>query len=207
MSRGFTTLMLAAALSFNAYAEGNDFQASVDKALSLGSPEAIGKQLDKEVYRGNLVAALELGLMYRDGRIVPQNAVRARRYLATAAEGNLARIWYRYGMADAQFALGAMLQSGVGGKADPAAAESWYTEAANQGHARAQLALARMYFNGTGVKRDLASAYLWSSLPSGLSETEMKELALMRDQAQAQLEPKQMAKAKTLITGWKAKAS
>lgn len=206
--RILTILFTVLTLSASAYAEDNDFQATTNKALTAGSSEAVIKALDKEIYRGNIVAAKQLGLMYRDGTVVPKDPAKARKYLKTAATGNLTRIWYRHGIAEAQRALADMLLAGVGGKADPSGAESWYLEAAEQGDARAQLALAKLYFNGAGIKRDLASAYLWSSIAAGsLSEAEQTEAAQLRDQSQAQLEPTQLAKTKGQISKWKARAA
>lgn len=195
----------ALVLAHNAYAQGHDFQKTTDLALAAGSPAAIVKKLDKESYRGNLIAAHQLGLIYRDGKTVPQDLAKARKYLKTSASGNLNRIWYRRGYAEAQYDLAVMLQAGSGGTADPSAAESWFEVAAEQGHVPAQFALARMYFSGAGIKRDLERAFFWASLAAQSSGNTQKEAEQIRDQSQQQLEPVKLAKARNLVNGWKRK--
>lgn len=195
--------LLVSALSMPAQAAGNDFQETTDKALAAGSAEAVLKALDREIYRGNLVAARTLGLMYRDGRLVPQDAARAQKFLKIAADTNLNRIWYRYGIVEAQHELAVMLQSG-----STAQAESWYRKAAELGHAPSQLALAKMYFNGSGVKRDPERALFWSSIATGsLQEAARQEAETLRDSAQKQLDPQQLARTKNLLGEWKPRKS
>lgn len=196
----YATLVVSAA-SMHAYAQTNDFRQTTDKALAAGSPEAVLKALDKEIYRGNLVAARKLGLMYRDGQLVPQDTAKAQKFLKIAADTNLNRIWYRYGMVDAQYEL-AMLTQG----SNPAQAESWYRKAADLGHAPSQLALAKMYFNGAGIKRDPERALFWSSVAAtSLPEAEQKEAQTLGDAAQKQLDPKQLEKTRSLLSQWKPK--
>ncbi len=194
--------LLVCGLSLHAYAQTNDFQQTTDKALAAGSPEAVLKALDKEIYRGNLVAARTLGLMYRDGRLFPQDPAKAKKFLKIAAGTNLNRIWYRYGIVDAQYELAGVFQSGS--KPDPAEAETWYRKAAEMGHAPSQLALARMYFSGRGIKRDPERAHFWASVAAAsLQDAEQQECTRIRDDAQKQLDPKQLAKAKNLLNEWK----
>jgi TPR repeat protein len=195
-------------LSHSAWGQDNDFRQTTDKALAAGGPEAVVRALDRETYRGNLVAALELGLMYHDGRIVPRDPVKARKFLEIAASTNLNRIWYRRGLAEAQYMLAVMLQSGSGGRADPSEAASWFREAAEKGETRSQLALAKMYSNGAGIARDPERAFFWSSVvAASLADAAQKEAEQIRDQSQQLLEPKKLAKVKTLVDGWKPKRS
>jgi len=191
--------LLVAAVSMHAQAQTNDFRETTDKALAAGSPEAVLKALDREVYRGNLVAARALGLMYRDGGQVPQDSAKAQKLLKIAADSNLNRIWYRHGMVDAQYDLAAMLQG-----SNPGQAESWYRKAAESGHAPSQLALARMYSNGAGIKRDPERALFWSSVAAtSLQDAALKEAEALRDAAQKQLDPKQLEKTRILLSEWK----
>lgn len=200
-------ILAALALSNGAWAAENDFREATDRALAKGEPGVVLKAMEKEVYRGNLVAAQELGLMYRDGRIIAQDGVKARKYLKIAAEENGTRLWYRRGLADAQYALGLLLRDGVGGKPDAAAARSWFEDAAEQGHGQAQLALAQMYAKGSGVSRDPEQAFIWSSIAATLlTESVQKEAEQVRDQTRSELKPNQMAKAATFINAWKPKA-
>jgi len=201
-------IVSALAIMHNASAADNDFRATTDKALAKGDAAAVVKAMEKEAYRGNLVASQELGLMYRDGRIVAQDGAKARKYLKVAAEENGTRLWHRRGLADAQYALAVMLRDGVGGKVDAAAARSWFEEAAEQGHAQAQLALAQMYAKGSGNTRDAERAFFWSSIAAVLlPEGQQKEAAQLRDQSRGALQPTQLAKATALIEAWKPKSS
>jgi len=199
-------ILAAVAIMHNASAAENDFRQTADKALALGDPAAVVKALEKEAYRGNLVAAQELGLLYRDGRIVAQDGARARKYLKIAAEENGTRLWYRRGISDAQYALAVMLRDGVGGKPDASAARDWFEQAAEQGHGPAQLALARMYAQGAGIARDNERAFFWASVAATLlAESVQKEAEQIRDQSRSQLQPQQVAKATNLIGAWKPK--
>jgi TPR repeat protein len=199
-------LLSASLLAVSAHAADNDFQATTDKALAAGSPAAVIKALDKQAYRGNLVAALQLGRIYRDGKLVPRDYAKAKKYLIDAASSNLTRVWYRRGHAEAQYELALMLQSGSGSKPDHPAAESWFKQAAEQADGPSQLALAKMYFNGDGIKRNIEQAFFWSSIATAsLSDAALKEAEQIRDQAQAQLDPKLLAKSKTLVGNWKRK--
>jgi len=206
--RFLAAAMAASVLSHGAWAQDNDFKQTTDKALAAGGPEAVVQALDREVYRGNLIAALELGIMYRDGKIVTQDPVKARKFLKIASSTNLNRIWYRRGLPEAQHALAVMYQTGAGGKPDPSQAASWFQEAAEKGEVRSQLALAKMYSHGEGVARDPERAFLWGSIAAAsLADAAQKEAEQIRDQSQQQLEPKKLAKAKTLLESWKPKRS
>ena len=61
--------------------------------------------------------------------------------------------WYKsaasHGNRDAQFAIGARYQCGMGVKKNEDAAFEWYKKAADQGHAEAQLSVAMMYDDTT----------------------------------------------------------
>lgn len=195
-------------LSSHAYAADNDFQKATNRALAAGEPAAVVKALDKEVYRGNLIAAQTLGLMYRDGKLIPQDHARARKFLKAAAKPDLIRIWHRRGVAESQYALALMLRDGLGGKADAADAASWFEQAAEQGEAKAQLALARMQIKGVGIKPNPERAYVWSSIAARtLTEAEQKEAEQIRDQARSKLAPEQLKKADELAGTWTPKSS
>ncbi len=200
------TALAAFMLSLNARAGDNDFQKTTDKALAAGNPEAVLKALNRETYRGNLIAAQQLGLMYRDGNMVSRDLDKAQKFLKIAASTNLNRIWYRYGLVEAQYTLGVMLQTA--NKPDLSEAESWYSQAAQLGHVQSQLALARMYISGTGIKRDPERAFHWASIAAAsLPEAEQKEAAQIRDQSQLQIDPKRIAKARAQVSEWKPKKS
>lgn len=195
-------------LSRGAYAGDNDFQSTVDKALAAGGPAAVVKALEKEIYRGNILATQQLGLMYRDGKLVTQDYVKARKLLKNAAEPDEIRIWYRRGIVESQYALAVMLRDGLGGKADAEAAAFWFEKAAEQGDTQAQLTLAQMYLNSAGIRPNPERAYLWSSIAANsLADAGQKQAEQIRGLAQKQLDPKKLAKTERLISNWKPKTS
>jgi len=198
----------AAVLSYHAYAAENVLQEYAAKALEAGDPAAVVMALKKEVGRGNVIAAQQLGLMYRDGNRVAKDAVQARKYLRRAAESDPIRYYYKLGLPESQHALAEMLRDGVGGRADAAAAISWFEEAAEQGYAQAQLAAANMYMKGAGIGKSAERAFFWSSLAAHrLTDTAQKEAEQLRDLAQKEIEPAQLTKSKFLVDDWKPRAS
>ena len=60
----------------------------------------------------------------------------------------------KQGVAEAQFNLGTMYDSGQGVHQDYAEAFRWYRKAADQGYTEAQYNLGVMYDNGDGVRQD-----------------------------------------------------
>ena len=66
------------------------------------------------------------------------------------------------GVAEAQFNLGVMYDTGRGVPQDYAEALKWYRKAAGQGNAGAQYNLGIMYEKGRGVPQDYAKAVKWS---------------------------------------------
>ncbi len=184
-------------------AHANDFQAATTKALAAGDAAAVVTALEKETYRGNIVAAQHLGLMYRDGRLVAQDHAKARVWLGTAAAPNWKRAWHKSGMPDAQYALGIMLRDGIGGNTDAKAAATWLERAAVQGDGQAQLALATMQLKGSGIKQNIERAFIWASIAAKwLTEAAQKEAEHIRELAQKQLGPQQLEKAEKVVSNW-----
>lgn len=89
-----------------------------------------------------------------DGR----RALEERRYRdARAIWSDLARA----GDVEARWQLALLLDLGLGGPRDPAAAFGWYVAAAQAGDARAELNAGVMLDSGRGTARDRAGAALW----------------------------------------------
>ena len=102
--------------------------------------------------RGDPVAQFNLGLMYDNGKGVPEDDRQAVFWWRKAAE---------QGDAAAQFNLGLMYDNGEGVPEDDRQAVFWWRKAAEQGDAAAQLNLGFMYGNGEGVPEDDRQAMLW----------------------------------------------
>lgn len=204
--RTIVTVIAALVLAQSTYAAEKILEANTAKALAAGNPAAIVPALEREVSRHNVIAALELGRMYRDGKGVAFDYAKARRFLKVAAETDLVRLWYKFGVPEAQYALGVMLRDGVGGKADPSSAAAWFEEAAELNYAPAQRALAQLYFRG--ATRDPERAFVWSSIAArSLDAAEKEEMDQIRDLSQKELKPQQLARAGVVVGAWKPKAS
>ena len=102
--------------------------------------------------QGNAQAQYNLGLLYTEGKAVPQDYAAAVSWFRKAAD---------QGDAQAQIGLGMMYDNGWGVPQDYAAAAAWCRKAADQGNAIAQSNLGIMYKNGQGVPQDDAQAVFW----------------------------------------------
>jgi len=116
------------------------------KAIALWKPLADS---------GVAVAQQHIGVMYAEGKGVPQNDVEAAKWFAKAAE---------QGDPLAQYDLGASFAQGLGVKQDFALAAKWFQRAAAQGMAIAQLNLGLLYASGSGVPKDPVEAMKWIDL-------------------------------------------
>lgn len=142
------------------------------------------------------IAQNNLGLMYDNGRGVPQDYAQAVLWYRKAAD---------QGAAGAQYNLGLMYFKGQGVPQDYAQAVMWFRKAADQGAATAQLTLGLMYAEGWwGVPQDYAQAYRWfnlaaARLPPGVDhETAVQN----RDRNAARLTPAQLADAQARARAW-----
>lgn len=124
--------------------------------------------------QGDAVSQFDLGVMYANGKGVPQDYVEAVKWYRKAAD---------QGLAEAQSNLGDMYANGQGvpqdhaeavkmyrkifdqgfdeGLALDAEAVEWCRKAADQGDAASQLNLGKMHANGQGIPQDDAEAVKW----------------------------------------------
>src|SRR5690606_22610626 len=159
-------------------------------ALHQRERESLSAELVERVRsaaeRGEAGAAFELGMMARHGRGMARDLEQARRWLTQAADAGVVaarRELGELGIADkdaehqreaalllasaadagdagAQFLHGRVLQFGIGGRADAAAAGRRFEQAALQGHPEARLALAQVLWRGSHKEREQALAWL-----------------------------------------------
>ena len=134
---------------------------------------------------GETSALFNLGYLYHEGKVVPQDFAKAHQLFRRGAEaghagaknslgwmyangegvardyGTAAR-WFeqaaRAGNAAAANNLGSLWESGKLGKKDPRAALQWYRQSANEGHPGGLMNLARFYDEGIVVRRDREEA-------------------------------------------------
>jgi TPR repeat protein len=139
-------------------------QVSTDLQKTLSQADAAYERADyAEAVRwyrlaadqGDAWAQYNLGLMYANGRGVPQNDAEAIRWYRLAAD---------QGYAWAQFNLGNKYAKGQGVPQNDAEAARWYRLAADQGYADAQSDLGNMYANGEGVPQNDVEAVRWFRL-------------------------------------------
>ena len=102
--------------------------------------------------QGDVDAQAYLGLMYAEGKGVPEDDAEAVKWFLKAAE---------QGNAYAQYNLGFMYAEGEGVPEDDAEAVKWYRKAAEQGNVDAQHKLGFIYAKGEGVPKDDAEAVKW----------------------------------------------
>ncbi|KAG0371760.1 hypothetical protein BGX24_001233 [Mortierella sp. AD032] len=115
--------------------------------------------------RGDAVAQVKLGDMYRDGQGMEKDHKAAVGWYRMAAE---------QGDAQGQFKMGYMYNHGYAVQQDYSASMEWYLKAAKQGHDIAKNNLGHMYRLGHGVDIDYAQAMGWyrRSADQGLAEAQ-----------------------------------
>ena len=136
-------------------------------ALTSG---AFASEFDKSMEKatqGEAWAQFNLGIMYANGRGVPENDAEAVKWFRKAAD---------QGYVKAQYHLGIMYANGRGVPENDAEAVKWYRKAADgvsyrrlssrisrssQGYVKAQYNLGLMYDNGRGVSKNDAEAVKW----------------------------------------------
>jgi hypothetical protein len=170
--------------------ESADFQKGLTAAQS-GDFATARREWTPLAEQGLADAQFNLGLMYDDGKGVPEDDREAVKWYRLAAkqgaayaQSNLglmyqkghgvpqdyktAAKWYRLaakqGVAAAQGNLGLMFGKGQGVRQDYKTAVEWYKLAAEQGFAAAQGNLGVMYAFGTGVLKDYVYAHMWGNI-------------------------------------------
>jgi hypothetical protein len=143
--------------------------------------------------QGDTTAQFNLGLMYGNGRGVPQDYKEAMRWYRKAAD---------QGVANAQYNVGVMYEKGRGVPQDYGEAVKWYRKAADQGDADAQFNLGIMYRKGQGVTQNYVQAHMWFNFAAARGDKNARE---SRDRLAEQMTPEQIAEAQRLAREWKPK--
>ena len=147
-------------------------------------PVAVWQPLAK---KGNPVAQNNIGIMYLDGRGVPQDTQEAVRYLTMAASSGSAR---------GQNSLGALYRTGKGVPQDFVLARRWFTASANQGDSAGMYNLGLMFELGQGMKADLPRAYAWYALAA--EQGDVPAAAKHRDNALDDMDRSERRQARSL---------
>lgn len=169
-----------------------------------GAADEAVVRLKQAAELGHPEAAYELGMLYLQGRDVPEDLEASARWLNRAADLGEPRAQYlvganllagngverdpargvsflaragEQGHVRAQYLLGQSYAHGVGVPTNPAWAARWYGRAARAGHADAQYYYGEMYANGAGVPADRIEAYRWLKIAAGNNHDAASKLA------------------------------
>ena len=166
--------------------------------------------------QGDAWRQLELCVMYREGKVAPQDDKQAVYWCGRADEQRViapvdvqfplllmvldrstdARDWMaERGHAAVQFDLGGFYYRDDSVFKDHRQAVYWYRKSAEQGYARAQAMLGVMYMTGSGVPEDDIQAYAWFNLAAAQGIEQAKEGKTILRQ---QMIPAQVAEAQAL---------
>ncbi|KQX35252.1 hypothetical protein ASD04_14495 [Devosia sp. Root436] len=155
-------------------------------------PEGVGPlELRQAAADGDARAQFEIGAIYTEGRVVPQDQVEAAKWYERAAAqgfvpaqyriGNLyeagqgvdkdfeiAKLWYQRGAEAgnrmAMHNLAALYAGGQLGDQQFETAAEWFAQAAARGMTDSQFNLGMLYARGLGVEQDFEQSYKWFSL-------------------------------------------
>jgi TPR repeat protein len=185
-------ILIAAALALGSLAANADplqdgaryFQrADYSRALASWRPMAV---------QGNPVAQNNLGIMYLDGKGVPQNTSEAVRYLSLSAAA---------GSSLGQNNLGGLYRDGKGVPRDYGKAAQWFSASAAQGNSAGMYNLGLMYELGQGIKAEPFHAYMWYALAADMGN--MPNAAAHRDALWRRMTPAAQIQARQLAVACK----
>src|SRR5665213_3152764 len=142
--------------------------------------------------QGNPVAQNNLGIMYLDGKGVPQNTSEAVRYLSLSAAA---------GSSLGQNNLGGLYRDGKGVPRDFGKAGQWFAASAAQGNSAGMYNLGLMYELGQGMKAEPFHAYMWYALAADMGN--MPNAAAHRDAPWRRMTPAAQNQARTLAVACK----
>ena len=142
--------------------------------------------------QGNPVAQNNLGIMYLDGKGVPQNTSEAVRYLSLSAAA---------GSSLGQNNLGGLYRDGKGVSRDFGRAAQWFSASASQGNSAGMYNLGLMYEMGQGMKAEPFHAYMWYALAA--EQGSMPNAAAHRDALWRRMTPAAQTEARKLAAACK----
>lgn len=160
--------------------------------LPLIDGQAVGEILMR-AEAGNPDAQNQLGVLYSEGRGVPQNYLEAKDWFKKAAD---------QGHADAQVNLGTLYSLGQGATFSDQMALFWFHKAAEQRNALAFAKLGMMYERGRGVPQSLVDAHMWYNLSAAYGE---KRAAESRNAVATRMTGAQIAEAEERAKKWNPK--
>ena len=103
------------------------------------------------------------------------------------------------GVAQAQYRLADLYESGLGVQRDFLEASKWYRRAARQGHITSQHMVGLTYAYGLGVPRDMVEAYMWLDLAAASGDL---NAGALRDSLARAMDPEQLVDARRAAESW-----
>ena len=140
---------LCAALAVTAVTARADFDAGLE-AFKRGDVATAVAEWQAAADRGDAESAYHLGVVYAEGRGVPQDPQRAFELLSRASDG---------GSRDATFALAQLYSAGIGVERDADRALELLNKAADAGQVVALFHLGMLHAEGRGVPQDPKRAF------------------------------------------------
>ncbi len=192
------------AMLAGAAAHADELTDRADAALKISDPKQMVRQLERELNWGNVVAGYELGVLYRDGKEVPQDPERALELFEEAGRPWYARNWHKLGVPRAQYAAGMMYLEGKGTQKDTEKAAKWLMSAAEQGHTMAQYELARLYASPE-VPVDPEGAFFWGTLVENkfdLEREQKEQAAQIKEASAAKLDAGKVKQLTAAVENW-----
>jgi TPR repeat protein len=142
--------------------------------------------------QGNPIAQNNLGILYLDGKGVPQNTSEAVRYLSLSAAA---------GSSLGQNNLGGLYRDGKGVPRDYGRATQWFAASASQGNSAGMYNLGLMYEMGQGMKTEPFHAYMWYALAA--EQGNIPSAAAHRDALWSRMTPAAQKQARELTVACK----
>ena len=162
-----------------------------ERAYDAGNYEEAVKLIRPLAEQGKPSAQGLLGVMYKEGKGVPQDYKEAAKWYQLSAEQGNDR---------AQVNLGNLYYHGEGVQQNYKEAVKWYRLSAEQGNVGAQIYLSGMYASGQGVPQDFVLENMWMNIAAANatdSDTQEK-IAEMRDSSSKSMTASQIAEAQEL---------
>jgi uncharacterized protein len=144
---------------------------------------------------GNPTAQNDLGILYLDGKGVPQNMSEALRYLSLSAAA---------GSSLGQNNLGGLYRDGKGVPRDYTKAAQWFSASAAQGNSAGMYNLGLMYEQGQGMKAESFHASMWYALAA--EQNNLPNAAAHRDALWGRMTQSAQKQARELVAACKRQA-
>ncbi|MFD0934259.1 tetratricopeptide repeat protein, partial [Methylobacterium trifolii] len=153
------------------------------------------KLYEKLASAGYAPAQYKLAGHYEKGSGLARDIAQAKLWYGRAAEQGHARSMHNLAVLYAE-------NPSATGKPDYASAASWFRQGAEAGVRDSQYNLAVLYARGLGLTQDLVQSYAWFSAASAQGD---EDAGRKRDDVAAKLAPADLAGAKALAAGFKAR--